>query len=59
MRRKVLIMLAASLLALATITPSLAGYEGQPGNQSANQGGGNNGNGPSGYEGQPGGQGGG
>jgi hypothetical protein len=32
------------------------GYEGQPGNQSSNQGN-NNGNGPTGYEGQPGNQG--
>ena len=54
--KKLLALVAAALLALATVAPVLAsvppgqqGYEGQPGNQ---------GNGQQGYEGQPGNQGG-
>jgi hypothetical protein len=61
--KKIMGLTVAALLALATIAPIAAdstGYEGQPGNQSANQGGGRGqpGNGPNGYEGQPGNQGG-
>ena len=53
--RKMLLWLTAAALALATAAPVLAntGYEGQPGNQSADSGGGQQG-----YEGQPGNQGG-
>ena len=50
--KKLMALVAAALLALATVTPVLAsnppgqlGYEGQPGNQ---------GSGQQGYEGQPG-----
>ena len=57
MRTKVLALVVVAVIALATITPVLAGtspgqqgFEGQPGNQ---------GNGQQGYEGQPGNQGGG
>jgi hypothetical protein len=55
-KKKVVALVAAALLALATITPALAsvppgqkGYEGQPGNQ-----GGGGSVGLQGYEGQPG-----
>lgn len=54
--KKIFALMAAALMALAVVSPALAGsngqngYEGQPGNQG--------GNGQSGYEGQPGNQGG-
>lgn len=60
MRRKLIAALAGAVLALGAATPVLAdnppgllGYEGQPGNQGGNPGGGQQG-----YEGQPGNQGG-
>lgn len=56
MKKKLLALVAAALLALSTVAPVVAsvppgqkGYEGQPGNQ---------GNGQAGCEGQPGNQGG-
>ena len=58
MRRKILALMAAALLALMPIGAAMAdqqGYEGQPGNQSE---GGHGGDGLHGYEGQPGNQGG-
>jgi hypothetical protein len=69
-RRKVTAVILSSLLALSIVGTAFAdstGYEGQPGNQSANNGNpgneGNNGNpgnegnnGNNGYEGQPGNQ---
>jgi len=66
--KKVIALMVAAVLALATIAPVLAdqppgqlGYEGQPGNQggaSGQPGGGGQPNGLLGYEGQPGNQGG-
>jgi hypothetical protein len=45
--KKIIALIVAALLALATIAPVLAdspGYEGQPGNQSSDGGGGGGGN---------------
>jgi len=52
-KRRTFAVVLTALFALAVAGPSLAntGYEGQPGNQSSNNGGGN-----TGYEGQPGNQ---
>ena len=49
MKRRTFAVVLTALFALAVAGPSLAntGYEGQPGNQSSNNGGGN-----TGYEGQ-------
>jgi len=52
-KRRTFAVVLTALFALAVAGPTLAdtGYEGQPGNQSNNNGGGN-----TGYEGQPGNQ---
>jgi len=52
-KRRTFAVVLTALFALAVAGPTLAntGYEGQPGNQSSNNGGGN-----TGYEGQPGNQ---
>ena len=45
MKKRLIAIIAVAALALATITPAIAGstgYEGQPGHQSGNQGGGGN-----------------
>jgi len=57
MRKKIAAAILSALLALSVVGAVLAdttGYEGQPGNQSENNG--NNQGGTQGYEGQPGNQ---